>query len=32
MLKGSAAPSPLPSAAYCFQVDGMNCIGPTARS
>jgi len=29
---GSARPSPSPSTPAHFQVDGMNCIGPTARS
>lgn len=32
MLLGSLRPSPLPSLAQCAQVEGMNCIGPTARS
>jgi hypothetical protein len=32
MLNTSARPSPLPSARTSRQVDGMNCIGPTARS
>ncbi|CAM5483874.1 hypothetical protein SCYAM73S_03916 [Streptomyces cyaneofuscatus] len=32
MLSGSLRPSPLPSMAQFAQVDGMNCIGPTARS
>src|SRR5512144_1385695 len=32
MLLGSALPSPLPSAAWLAHDDGMNCIGPTARS
>ncbi len=31
-LFGLVSPSPLPSAAYAAHVDGMNCIGPTARS
>src|SRR6478735_4363586 len=32
MLLGSLRPSPLPSWPQVAQVDGMNCIGPTARS
>jgi len=32
MLFGFATPSPLPSTPKLRQVDGMNCIGPTARS
>jgi hypothetical protein len=32
MLFGSLRPSPLPSTAAPGQLDGMNCIGPTARS
>jgi hypothetical protein len=32
MLFGSFAPSPLPSRPAHSQVEGMNCIGPTARS
>ncbi|GAA3306575.1 hypothetical protein GCM10020295_63140 [Streptomyces cinereospinus] len=32
MLLGFATPSPLPSRPAQAQVDGMNCIGPTARS
>src|SRR5689334_14570593 len=28
----SVTPSRSASTAYCFQVDGMNCMGPTARS
>src|ERR1044072_6959459 len=32
MLLGSERPSPLPSSLQFAQVDGMNCIGPTARS
>ena len=32
MLLGSALPSPLPSTACARHDDGMNCIGPTARS
>lgn len=32
MLLGSLRPSPLPSWPEVAQVEGMNCIGPTARS
>ncbi len=32
MLFGSFFPSPLPSRPAHFQVEGMNCMGPTARS
>jgi hypothetical protein len=31
-LCGEATPSPLPSLPKVFQVPGMNCMGPTARS